>query len=465
MFKKQIVKKVVVLVLSFVIVMGTILVHAVYAGAAKVFEDVKDGYWAKNSIDYVSSLGYINGYGKTFGINDPITEGQYIAILCRMLGYENQDPLTSEEPARELGLLKDGEAFNSKGNLKRSDMAIYTIRAFELLNPDITYPDYLEAYKGMVMDYKELDQDLQPMVLKCVEQGLINGTADGTFNPDGESIRAQAAAIIHRILSPVEREKVKPVFATPDYEFETLVNDKEVMQDYLSTVRIDRVVDGRIIWSNQREEWGTSGDYGTSLLAVYNNKESNKAAYSLLKAMVYDAVKNKNYVVACYNDNKVAGKLVYFKSYSTKNGGVKEAQTYQYQITFPLEPRVYFDGEFTTHDYKTIPDLQKEKTMYEWDIGVLYDFDNVLQANSFEDLIPGVDKYKASLKNAFLSMYGAKSGTALYEYTMSEYIKDQTAIAKDQKYYNESITTIEGIEVHNMNGTSTGIYFGTGPSK
>ena len=227
MFKKQIVKKVVVLVLLFVIVMGTILVHAVYAGAAKVFEDVKDGYWAKNSIDYVSSLGYINGYGKTFGINDPITEGQYVAILCRMLGYENQDPLTSEEPARKLGILKDGETFNSKGNLKRSDMAIYTIRTFELLNPDVTYPDYLEAYKGMVMDYKELDPDLHPMVLKCVEQGLINGTADGTFNPDGESIRAQAAAIIHRILSPVEREKVKPVFATPDYEFETLVNDKD----------------------------------------------------------------------------------------------------------------------------------------------------------------------------------------------------------------------------------------------
>ena len=108
-----------------------------------------------------------------------------------------------------------------------------------------------------------------------------------------------------------------------------------------------------------------------------------------------------------------------------------------------------------------------EKTMYIWDIGALYDTQDVIQAEAEEDLIPGVDKYKASLKNAFISVYGTKVGTALYEYTMSEYIKEQHAIYYEdfKPYYNESITTIEGIEVHNMNNAGFDVYFGTGPSK
>jgi hypothetical protein len=96
-------------------------------------------------------------------------------------------------------------------------------------------------------------------------------------------------------------------------------------------------------------------------------------------------------------------------------------------------------------------------------VSSLYDTQDVIQANSFEDLIPGVEKYRASLKNALLSIYGTKAGTALYEYTMNEYIKEQTGIRQNQEYYNQSITTIEGIEIHNMN--SSEIYFGTGPSK
>jgi len=116
MFKRQNLQKIMITILLLITAIGLISVHVAAIGGAKIFEDVKNGYWAKNSIDYVSSLGYINGYGNIFGINDPITEGQYIAILCRMLGYENQDPLTAEEPARELGILKDGETFNAKGN-------------------------------------------------------------------------------------------------------------------------------------------------------------------------------------------------------------------------------------------------------------------------------------------------------------------------------------------------------------
>ena len=66
MFKSKIMKKVIGIVLALIMMIGVLPANA-SAGTAKAFEDVKAGYWAKNSIDYVSSLGYINGYGNIFG--------------------------------------------------------------------------------------------------------------------------------------------------------------------------------------------------------------------------------------------------------------------------------------------------------------------------------------------------------------------------------------------------------------
>jgi hypothetical protein len=53
------------------------------------FLDVKEGYWAKNNITAVSTLGYLGGYADgTFRPNSPITRAEMTAMLVRAMDVE-----------------------------------------------------------------------------------------------------------------------------------------------------------------------------------------------------------------------------------------------------------------------------------------------------------------------------------------------------------------------------------------
>ena len=119
------------------------------------FSDIDDNYWGKSSIDYVSAKGYMVGYGEKFGILDNVTEGQYLAVLCRIFGYDGLHPLDSEAPARKLGLLKDGETVNLQ-QILTGQASQPTIRAYEYLNPKATYPE--ERGMAFITDYGNYQQ-------------------------------------------------------------------------------------------------------------------------------------------------------------------------------------------------------------------------------------------------------------------------------------------------------------------
>lgn len=65
----------------------------------------------------------MHGYGERFGASDKITQGQFMAVLCRMLDIQNAEPDTSYEYGLQLGLIKDNEQFRYDRNLSRGDMA------------------------------------------------------------------------------------------------------------------------------------------------------------------------------------------------------------------------------------------------------------------------------------------------------------------------------------------------------
>ncbi len=436
----------------------SIFIMVIPVGAVSQFTDVKDGYWAKRNIDFIANNGYMVGYGNRFGIQDNITEGQFVAVLCRILGYKNQSPLTTEGPARELGLIKESESLNVTGNLKRSDMAKYSVRAFELINKNVTYPDYLEAYKGLVTDYEQLDLELKNHVLKSVEKGLIAGGPDGCFDPDGESTRAQAAAITHRLLSQDERNIVMPVFAEPDLEFEAFMANKKLAGEYCSIREIDKVVNGRIVWD------GTSGwgDYDQSLLPTYNNKDANIIAYNLLKELVKEAQKNNNYIRTRYQDSEsiteakgvYRHKVVVFEYYCTKLAGLKATEYKAFTTTLWLYPHTMKDY---WPDYKG----QKAPTVYEWDVGELFDNEDGHNNPDLSLIKYQTEKYTIPLNKAFKAVYGEANGLELYKYCMKEYDASMVYWGKDGSHYNHSVMLINNIEIQNNTGNLGTPRFGT----
>lgn len=436
-------------IISFVLVIMLTLsvVPTFAANNEKVFSDVPSGYWGKASIDYISEKGYMVGYGDRFGILDNITEGQYVAVLCRIFGYEKQSPLTCEGPARELGLLKENETINVAANLKRGDIAKYTVRAFELLNPNATYPDYLEAYNGMITDYDSLKEEIKPIALKCVEKGLLAGGPDGSFNPNDETTRAQAAAFIHRILEQSERNKVMPVFAEPDPEFEAfMATSKEVNTFYFypgsenlpprptpgaeqfitmeNAHPVPKVIDGKIIY---RDNEGR-----LSLLPTYFNKESNKEAYETIRNLVMYAKDNGHHVRLLLSSDHSA---LFIKYFENEFYGIRNPYTYgtNFCLIMSLTKRDIINHEQTKYTY------------YTWDIRKLTkDTTEDWAAVNYKE----PDMMKA-LEIAFKSIYGDTLGQKVFDYAINDYDYDR----KDKYYDNYGVLhTYENLKVEYFSG-------------
>ena len=400
------------------------------------FSDIDDNYWGKSSIDYVSAKGYMVGYGEKFGILDNVTEGQYLAVLCRIFGYDGLHPLDSEAPARKLGLLKDGETVNLTANLNRAGIATYTIRAYEYLNPKATYPEELEAYKAFITDYASLSADLKQTALKCVEKGLLAGGPDGKFNPSDFTTRAQAAAFIHRILEQSERDKVAPIFAEPDKEFEAFANSEEAVK-YLSMgsgIPLYKVADGKIIFNDPRE--------GVRLVTNRFNKEANKELYELVRDWTMYAKQHGHHVrVTLYPGSTAAVVRYYDSEFYGKNNPDK------------FGTNLYLRIELTPSKWRQ---EQKEYTNYGWYIAMLVtdDTKDWAKVNYREPVIT------KALEIGVKSIYGDSLGKKMFDYMISEFDKDMDA------WFNHNRTNYEnteygyrqdlgGLEVVNANGLGT----------
>ena len=387
------------------------------------------------------------GYGKEFGILDKVTEGQYLAVLCRIFGYKNQSPVTVEGPARELGLLQSNDVVNITSNLKRATIAKYTVRAFEKLNTGTTYPDYLEAYQSMALDYESLSGEMKPIVLKCIEKGLLAGGADGNFSPNDYTTRAQAAAFIHRLMEQSERDKVKPIFATPDAEFEAFMNSPEA-DNYVCTDKYIKVQDGKIIWNE-------FGETTPLLIANYYNKDINKEVYNMMKILVNYARKNGHYVHAHISLFADPSATVVVQYYGSKLWGGEYGEGYP---NFRLYARSF--------PYKLFSGIsQKHSTDYTWDIVSLgnsatHQFTEEERYRTKATL----EEFKAPLRELYKSIYPPDVAAFIYNHMMNEWNANWDMVVNNNfeenvfvRYYPDM-----GLEIHNNRSENTmHVYFGT----
>lgn len=109
------------------------------------FPDVNRGDWFNTAVSTMAELGIIKGYPDgTFGSNDPITRAEFAAIAARF----------------------DSSSVSTKAN-----------------------------FKDIEGHWAELE------ISKAAANGWVNGYADNTFKPDQNITRAEAMALINRVLN------------------------------------------------------------------------------------------------------------------------------------------------------------------------------------------------------------------------------------------------------------------------
>lgn len=174
------------------------------------FTDLENYAWAKDAIYTLKNKGIISGVsGTEFAPSNNIRRGDFMLILTRMLGINNEFTDNFADVAKDsyyynaigsaksAGIAKgSGENFMPDNSITRQDLISLAYRAFAekgFLNEseDLTA---LDAFA----DAGEIAEYAKNAMASMVKAGIIKG-ADGLVNPKGNATRAEVAVMCARM--------------------------------------------------------------------------------------------------------------------------------------------------------------------------------------------------------------------------------------------------------------------------
>ena len=173
------------------------------------FTDVSSAHWAYGDIAYLVQKEIISGMGDgSFAPDSSITRAEYVKILASAFPMEkladeiqfgdvNKTDWYYEYIAKasKAGIVTgDGTGFKPNASITRQDAAVMLYRVLNHLGVNMEEAENAATDSGDVSTY----------ALKAVNSlygaGILSGMADGRFMPKTNITRAQAAAIVARVL-------------------------------------------------------------------------------------------------------------------------------------------------------------------------------------------------------------------------------------------------------------------------
>lgn len=197
-----------------------------FPAEAKTFSDVPQSHWAYSVIDEASDDGIMNG--KAAGVfvpNATLTRAEYATMLYNLAPESDVMKLVHGSTA-DNGLYDvDGNAwyadtvswavargvfknidgsFSPNRTITREEMAVAT---YEFLHKYCDGKFVLDSiYKGFTDDAAFSSSANRDKVYILVNNGIIAGKSDGSFDPQGSLTRAEAAAMAVRVADIVASE-------------------------------------------------------------------------------------------------------------------------------------------------------------------------------------------------------------------------------------------------------------------
>lgn len=177
-------------VLAFIVTIGLLISMLPLTGvvAATEFRDVAS-HWAKTGILNAVEKGYVNGFPDgTFKPDQSVTRAQFFRMAVDALKLKVEELKPGQQwyspyvQTIEAANLHKSSDFSSDYNkeMPRAEMVRIIVRA---------------AYRDI------FDADDSTLWEKATKNGLIHGSTGGQLLPEGLTTRAQAVAVIERVLS------------------------------------------------------------------------------------------------------------------------------------------------------------------------------------------------------------------------------------------------------------------------
>ncbi|WP_229695954.1 5'-nucleotidase C-terminal domain-containing protein [Paenibacillus albidus] len=184
--------------------------------SARTFTDLS-GHWAKSTVELLASKLIISGTSVTaFSPSQSVTRAEFAALITRSLGLATVSGGTSFsdvssgkwyagdiQTAAAAGLLSgytDG-TFRPDSPISRQEMASILAKAMKYtgksLNADL-------AGLAKFSDAANLPDWSKAAVAEIAAEGIIQGTPDGSFAPQKQATRAEAATMLEKTLRSLQ---------------------------------------------------------------------------------------------------------------------------------------------------------------------------------------------------------------------------------------------------------------------
>ncbi|MFD1955508.1 NEAT domain-containing protein [Paenibacillus thailandensis] len=190
------------------------------AGGSVSFTDT-EGHWAADYISRGVQLGIVNGYADgSFLPNGTINRGEFITMISRALklsdsqagsnatSFKDADRIPAWASqhavlAVDAGLISGYEdgAFRPGNPITRAELAVIVTRAAKL--------DTANAPQTAFADEADIPAWASKEVAAAVEAGLITGKDGGRFDPNAPATRAEALAMVIRLVDLIAAEEAE----------------------------------------------------------------------------------------------------------------------------------------------------------------------------------------------------------------------------------------------------------------
>ncbi|WP_349408655.1 S-layer homology domain-containing protein [Pseudalkalibacillus sp. SCS-8] len=186
-------------------------------------EDDITGHWAEKSLRHLNEKGIMMGYGNgEFRPNSKVTRAEFAAFVTRALDLPddpNFEPFQDVEldkwyygPIHKSAAVKiingypDG-TFKPNNNISREHMAVVInqalkTKAIEASEAEVNFTDKDKIHPSLLDD-----------IARVISLKIVNGNPDGTYRPQANTTRAEAAVVIDRLLTVMTPPK--------NYEYST----------------------------------------------------------------------------------------------------------------------------------------------------------------------------------------------------------------------------------------------------
>lgn len=170
-----------------------------------IFTDVSRELWAYEAISVLCTKNIIAGYEDgTFRPHNNITRAELAKLLCVALDSKKGTSAFSDvkEHWAEDYISKIGEYIPSDNSMFQPDKYAtrldVTVALMEMLGDKGKKQDKVIDYE--LSDLQEIDVEYAKKIQMAAENGIVYGYEDGTFKPNNNITRAEAATLIYRVM-------------------------------------------------------------------------------------------------------------------------------------------------------------------------------------------------------------------------------------------------------------------------